>query len=108
MKKNAVLYSVTSDSATSQTAAHQAPLSLEFSRQEYWDGLPFLSVEDLPDPESKRESLAPPALAGRFFTTAPLGKSMKKLHIYVCVCVCVYVCIHTHVCVTINLLYTRN
>ena len=94
LKKNAVFYSVTSDSATSQTAVHQAPLSFEFSRQEYWDGLPFLSTEDLPDPESKRESLAPPALAGRFFTTAPFGKSMKKLHIYVCVCVCV--CVYTH------------
>ena len=32
------------------TAARQAPLSMEFSRQEYWSGLPFSSPEDLPDP----------------------------------------------------------
>ena len=36
--------------ATPQTAAHQAPPSLGFSRQEYWSGLPFPSLEDLPDP----------------------------------------------------------
>ena len=32
------------------TLAHQAPLSMGFSREEYWNGLPFLSPEDLPDP----------------------------------------------------------
>ena len=32
------------------TVAHQAPLSMEFSRQEYWSGLPFPSPEDFPDP----------------------------------------------------------
>ena len=35
---------------TPQTIAHQAPLSMEFSRQECWSGLPFPSPEDLPDP----------------------------------------------------------
>ena len=35
---------------TSQTVAHQAPLSMEPSRQEYWSGLPFPSSGDLPDP----------------------------------------------------------
>ena len=35
--------------ATSRTVACQAPLSMEFSRQEYWSGLPFPSLEDLPD-----------------------------------------------------------
>ena len=39
-----------SDSVTSWTVAHQAPLSMEFSRQEYWSGLPFPSPGDLPDP----------------------------------------------------------
>ena len=48
-------YSVLSDSlrphvATPWTVAHQAPLSLEFSRQEYWSGLPFPSPGDLPNP----------------------------------------------------------
>ena len=35
---------------TPQTAAHQAPLSMGFPRQEYWSGLPFPSLGDLPDP----------------------------------------------------------
>ena len=43
---------------TPQTAAHQAPLSLGFSRQEYWSGLPFPSPGDLPDSGIKPASLA--------------------------------------------------
>ena len=39
-----------SDSATPWTVAFQTPLSMGFSRQEYWSGLPFLSPGDLPDP----------------------------------------------------------
>ena len=39
--------------ATSWTVAHQAPPSMEFSRQEYWSALPFSSPEDLPDPGIK-------------------------------------------------------
>ena len=57
--------------ATAWTAAHQAPLSMGFSRQEYWSGLPFLSLEDLLTPGIKPMS---PALAGGFFTTEPPGK----------------------------------
>ena len=45
--------------------AHQAPLSMGFSRQEHWSGLPFPSPGGLPDPGIKPGS---PALAGRFFT----------------------------------------
>ena len=56
-------------SATPWTAAHQAPLSMAFSRQEYWSGLLFPSPEDLTNPGIKPESLKSPALAGRFFTT---------------------------------------
>ena len=55
----------------SWTVAHQAPLSVEFSRQEYWSGLPFSSPEDLPDPGIKPMF---PALAGGFFTTEPPEK----------------------------------
>ena len=44
-----------------------APLSIEFSRQEYWSRLPFPSPEDLADPGIKPVSLTSPALAGRFF-----------------------------------------
>ena len=54
--------------------AHQAPLSMGFSRQEYWSGLPFPSPGDLPDPGIKPESPESPALAGGFFTTEPCGK----------------------------------
>ena len=43
--------------ATPWTVAHQAPLSMEFSRQEYWRGLPFPSPGDLPDPETEPGSL---------------------------------------------------
>ena len=41
----------------------QAPLSMEFSRQEYWSGFPFPSPGDLPDPGIEPTSLVPPALA---------------------------------------------
>ena len=53
--------------------ARQAPLSIGFSKQEYWSGLPFLSPGELPDPGIGPTSLAPSALAGGFFTTVPLG-----------------------------------
>jgi len=50
--------------------AHQAPLSMEFSRQEYWSGLPCPPPGDLPDPGIKSTSLVSPGLAGRFFTSS--------------------------------------
>ena len=59
---------------TPWTIARQAPLSMEFSRQKYWSGLPFPSLRDLPNPGIKPVSPASPALAGRYFTTAPRGK----------------------------------
>ena len=51
------------------TVAHQAPLSMGFSRQQHWSGLPCPSPWDLPDPGIKLTSLASLVLAGRFFTT---------------------------------------
>ena len=54
-------------SATSRTAARQAPLSMGFSRQEYWSGLPFPPPGDLPNPGIKPVFPATPALAGGFF-----------------------------------------
>ena len=48
--------------------ARQVPLSMGFSRQEYWSGLSFPSPGDLPDPDIKLKSLVSPALEGRFFT----------------------------------------
>ena len=52
------------------TISRQAPLSIGFSRQEYWSGLPCPPPEDLPDPEIEPESLMSPTLAGRFFYTS--------------------------------------
>ena len=57
---------------TPWTVVHQAPLSMEFSRQECWSGLPFSFLGGLPNPGIKPASLA---LAGRFFTTKPPGKT---------------------------------
>ena len=63
-------------SATSRTVAHQAPLSMDFSRQEYWSGLPFPSPGELPDPGIEPTSLT---LAHRFFITEPPGKPHVKI-----------------------------
>ena len=51
--------------------AHQASLPIGFPRQEYWSGLPFPFLGDLPDTGIESAS---PTLAGRFFTTEPPGK----------------------------------
>ena len=51
---------------------------MEFSRQEYWIGLPFPTLGDFADPRIKPASLASPALAGGFFTTEPPGKSWDE------------------------------
>ena len=51
------------------TIVHQAPLSMVFSKQEYWSGLPCPLPGDLPNPGIKTACLGFPALAGRFFTT---------------------------------------
>ena len=56
------------------SVAHQAPLSMEFSRQEYRNGFPFISPRDLPIPGIKPTTHRSPALAGRFITTAQPGK----------------------------------
>ena len=56
--------------ATLWTVSRYPPLSLEFSRQDYWNVLPFPTPGDLPDPWIKPTSLVSPALAGRFFTTS--------------------------------------
>ena len=87
--------------ATPWTVAHQAPPSMEFSRQEYWSGLPFPSPGDLPDIRIKPRS---PSLRVKALPSEPLGKPtiytwmqpkcpltdewIKKMW---CVCVCVYI-----------------
>ena len=59
--------------ATLWTIACQAPLSMGFSRQEYWSGLPCPPAGDLPNPVIKPESLMSPSLGGTLFTIVPPG-----------------------------------
>ena len=66
---------------TPWTVAHQAPLCMELSRQEYWSGLPLPPPGDLPDPGIKAESPTSPALAGGFFTTESPGKPIININI---------------------------
>ena len=61
---------------TPQTAASQAPLSMGFSRQGSWSGLPFPPPGDLPNPGIEPKS---PALAGRFFATEPCGGGTPQI-----------------------------
>ena len=61
------------------TGARQAPLSMGFSRQEYWSGLPFPPPGDLLDPGMEPVSLMSPALGGGFFATEPPGKPHGRL-----------------------------
>ena len=64
------------------TVAAQVPLSMGFSREEYWSGLPFPSPGDLPDPGIEPGS---PALAGGFFTTKwHLGSPWPKKRLSYC------------------------
>ena len=58
--------------ATPWAVACQASLSTEFSREEYWSGLPFPSPGDLPDLGIEPVSLMSPVLAGRLFTTSDI------------------------------------
>jgi len=55
---------------------HQAPLSMEFSRQEYWSGLPFPSPGDLPDPGIRHGS---PAFQAEYLPPEPPGKHPELL-----------------------------
>ena len=68
---------------TPWTVALQAPLSMAFSRQEYWSALTFPTPGDLPDPGIKPASPESLALTARFFTTAPPGKPMQD---WICCC----------------------
>ena len=58
--------------ATPQTVACQAPLSMGFSRQEYWSGLPFPTPKDLPEPGIENVTFVSPALASREDNGTPL------------------------------------
>ena len=69
-------------SATPWTVAGQAPLSMGFSRKEYWSGLLCPSPGDLPNPGIEPASLVSPALAGRFFTASATWESLFSLYMH--------------------------
>ena len=70
--------------ASPWTVAHQAPLSVEFSRQEYWSGLPFSTPRDLPSPRIEPTFSA---LADRFFITeSHLSSNLGTLQPESCSC----------------------
>jgi len=62
---------------TPWTVARQARLSMRFSRQEYWSGLPFPSLGNLPNPGIEPKSLKSPPLSGRFFTTSATWETLR-------------------------------
>ena len=64
---------------TPWAVARQALLSMGFSRQEHWSGLPPPSPGDLPDPGSQPTSSTSPALAGGFCTAEPHGRPSPQL-----------------------------
>jgi len=68
-----------SDSEIPWSIAQQAPLSMEFPRQDNWSGLPFSPSEDLPYPGIEPRAPASPALARIFFTTEPPEKPLPKV-----------------------------
>ena len=77
---------------TPWTVTLQAPLSMGFSRQQYWSGLPFPTPGGLPDSGTEPTSPVSSALASGLFTTAPPRKPLKG----VCVCVCDFYFEYTH------------
>ena len=90
--------------ATPWTAACQAPLSMGFSRQGYWSGMPFPPPGDLPDPGIKPVSLRSPVLAGGFFTTGTTCEGPLSVCVYVNFFVCISACmfhLHLYTCIFI-------
>ena len=82
VKTNACSATLSCLTVTPWTVAHQAPLSMGFLRQEYWNGLPFPPPGDLPNSGIEPTSLASPTLAGGFLPTVPPGKPKNKWHLH--------------------------
>ena len=70
-----------SNSATPCTVAHQAPLPMGFSRQEYWSGLPFPSTGDLPNSGIEPGS---PTFQAEALTSEPQGKPLERFKFQFC------------------------
>ena len=81
--------------ATLSSIAHQAPLSMGFSRQECWSGQPFPSPGDIPNPEIKPTSLTTPTLARGFFTTSATWKPIYNI-IYI-IYIYIYITVLAHI-----------
>ena len=84
------------------TVAHQAPLSMWFSRQEYWRGLPCPPPGDLSNPGTEPMSLMSPALAGGFFITSTAWEALivdywTQISIPVVFCMCLWFICHDQV-----------
>ena len=81
--------------ASPWTVAHQAPLSMGFSRQEYWSGLPFPPPGGHPDPRIEPSSPVSPTLQADSLPLSHQGSPRICIaYMYICICVCVCVCIH--------------
>ena len=74
VKTNVCSVTLSCLTVTPWTVAHEAPLSMEFLRQEYWSGFPFPTPRELPDPRGWTCVSWVSCIAGRFFTTAASGK----------------------------------
>ena len=86
---------------TPQIVALQSPLSMGFSRQEHWSGLPFLSPEDLPDPGIKPRS---PALQADSLLSEPPG----ELSIYVYTHIYIYIYMNENVKIRMSIVLCQG
>ena len=75
---------------TPRTVAHQVPLFMGFSRQEYWSGLPFPPPGDLPEPGIEPTSPVSPVLGDRFLTTGPQQKSSLSISVPISIYLSIY------------------
>ena len=95
-----------SDSVTLWTIAHQAPLFVGFSRQEYWSRLLCPPPGDPHDPGIKPRSPVSPALGGGFFTTSNTWEAqIPYIYIYIYICICMFV---YNICLSLSDLLLRR
>ena len=86
---------------TPWTVAHQAPLSMGFSRQEYWNGLPFPSPGNLPDPGIKPGS---PAVQADSLPFVPSGKTYAHKHTHTHI----HTHTHTHIFISVSIVHSLS
>ena len=94
--------------ATPWTVTYQAPLSLGFSRQEYWSGLPCPPPGDLPNAGTELVSLMSRALAGRFFATNATWED-PCMYVHASICIGVFlVQFFESLCITLSCLKKKK